>query len=66
MKNLLNLGKILNKAEQKTINGGGDPSLCSLPACTNDGDACCLKGALLPGICAIDPFNTNELICVRA
>lgn len=40
MKNVMKLGKALSKMEQKTINGGKF-SLCDLPSCASEGDACC-------------------------
>ena len=46
MQNLLNLGKALNKAEQKSINGGGGQSDCEMNGGTwvcfavNNGGGC--------------------------
>ena len=46
-KQFLNLGKALNKAEQKEINGGGFPciSRCDLPLnCCDSEGVCGLRG----------------------
>ncbi len=40
MKNLMNLGKILNKQEQKAINGGGYSCYKVIGCCTEYGPRC--------------------------
>lgn len=40
MKNLRNLGKALSKAEQKQINGGGDPGCGPGPVISHEGQTC--------------------------
>ncbi|AXT18911.1 hypothetical protein D7030_00695 [Flavobacteriaceae bacterium AU392] len=55
MKNLKNLGKALNKIEQKAINGGSNPD-----ACRNDRDC---EGSVIPLVC--DEFTSTCVIaCV--
>jgi len=60
MKNLLNIGKALNKSEQKAINGGFDDS-CGILVCFNASTEGCTcydnpnspdgKGTCLNGMC---------------
>ena len=41
-KSILNLGKALNKAEQKEVNGG----IASFRSCTGSGSRCCITNAM--------------------
>ncbi|MDY0780819.1 hypothetical protein [Tenacibaculum sp. IB213877] len=52
-KSILNLGKTLNKDEQKLINGGVPPKRCDLP----DHTPCPGGGWCWKGICG--PVNPN-------
>jgi len=73
MKNLLNLGKALNKADQKQIFGGGDgyqlekydPHCAYMPCCNSDSDCSARSdgtdgyelGDIIPGWCVAGYCN---------
>ncbi|MEP0266838.1 hypothetical protein [Dokdonia sp.] len=59
MKNLLKLGKILNRTEQLSINGGIG-NACQIFVCESDSDGCCCydnpnradgRGTCMNGMC---------------
>ncbi|MFH4965883.1 hypothetical protein V8G69_12850 [Gaetbulibacter sp. M235] len=52
MKNLLNLGKALSKAEKKAITGGKFVCCHSYPQCPNYNDTGCL---IIGGVCEYYP-----------
>ncbi|MCT4699673.1 hypothetical protein [Tenacibaculum haliotis] len=58
-KSILNLGKALNKVEQKTINGGG-----IITKCTNLGDFCDFVSGSGYGTGTCRSSFTFGLICI--
>ncbi|TDQ23967.1 hypothetical protein [Tenacibaculum caenipelagi] len=59
-KSILTLGKVLNKIEQKTINGGGHPACYSHSDCPGT-MGCCNGGYGEMGICLT--FDQYQKYC---
>jgi hypothetical protein len=58
MKNLMNLGKVLNKKEQTKINGGAPDRACFGQ---QEGDSCTING--YTGTCVYPWYTTDYLYC---
>ena len=59
MKNLKNLGQALTKAEQKTINGNGDP-ISGFPGSGGSGNSGTRSNF---GVCILSPTKYIKVLC---